>query len=261
VDEYGIHPSLELRRLFARQTIPSQGQSIERAQVLFVGLDANYSAQLLDYPDFFERILEYHEDGVAFWKEHGVHHPFLLAEYPLFRDRGGVPYHRRFSQMGLSPEFAEQVSFVELLNVPTTGRTTESVFWDLFDPGYAQRLVDLLTDGSRRLVILSGSVHRTLSAAARRTALRVPQLILPHVGSEQRIGESRIVRWRHFSSAISQRELVGMGDEIRAFCDAASETPVALSPTPPSVASSWPKPPFSEAYVPRAGPCRKKFEE
>lgn len=229
MDEYGIHPSLELRRLFARQAIPSQGQSIERARVVFVGLDANYSAQLLDYPEFFERILEYHEDGVAFWKKHGVHHPFLLPEYPLSRDRGGVPYHRRFSQMGLSPEFADYVSFVELLNVPTTGRTTESVFWDLFDPGYAQRLVDLLTDGSRRLVVLSGSVHRTLSAAARRTPLRLPRLDLPRVGSEQRLGESRIVLWRHFSSAISQRELVGMGDEVRAFGSGVFEGPGASS--------------------------------
>lgn len=244
MDEYGIHPSLELRRLFARQSIPSQGQSIERARVVFVGLDANYLAQLLDYPEFFERILEYHQDGVAFWKRHAVHHPFLLAEYPLSRDRGGVPYHRRFSQMGLSPEFAEQVSFVELLNVPTTGRTMESVFWDLFDPGYAQRLVDLLTDGSRRLVVLSGSVHRTLSAAARRTALRVPQLDLPRVGSEQRIGESRIVQWRHFSSAISQRELVGMGDEIRAFGDAVSEDPAVLSSTASSSGSSQPDSPL-----------------
>jgi len=238
VDEYGIHPSLELRRLFARQSIPSQGQSIERARVVFVGLDANYSAQLLDYPDFFERILEYHENGVAFWKKHGVHHPFLLAEYPLSRDRGGVPYHRRFSQMGLSPDFAEHVSFVELLNVPTTGRTIESVFWDLFDPAYVQRLVDQLTDGSRRLVILSGSVHRTLSAAARRTALRVPRLELPRVGSEQRIGKSRIVLWRHFSSAISQRELVGMGDEIRAFGENVSEDPGASSEAASSRGSS-----------------------
>lgn len=244
MDEYGIHPSLELRRLFARQAIPSQGQSIERAQVVFVGLDANYSAQLLDYPEFFDQILEYHQDGVAFWKKHGVHHPFLLAEYPLSRDRGGVPYHRRFSQMGLSPEFAEKVSFVELLNVPTTGRTTESVFWDLFDPGYVQRLVDLLTDGSRRLVVLSGSVHRTLSAAARRTSLRVPRLDLPRVGSEQRIGRSQIVLWRHFSSAISHRELVGMGDEVRAFGDAVSEDPAVLSSTASSSGSSQPDSPL-----------------
>jgi len=163
--------------------------------------------------------------------------------------------------MGLSPEFAEHVSFVELLNVPTTGRTMESVFWDLFDPGYARRLVDLQTDGSRRLVILSGSVHRMLSAAARRTALRVPQLHLPHVGSEQWIGESRIVLWRYFSSAISPRELVGMGDEIREFVQTVSEDPVVLRPAPPSVVSSWPEPTLSEACVPRAGAFKKEFEK
>lgn len=224
MDEYGIHPSSELRAIFQSQEIPSQGQTPERAKVVFIGLDANYASNLLDYPKFFERVLEYHRDGVGFWKHHAVHHPFLLPEYPLPKNRGGVPYHRRFSRMGLTSRHADSITFVELLSVPTTGRTEQTIFWSLFDYGHVQRLLELLTDGRRRLVILSGSVLRTLSTAARRTTLRLPKMDLPRVGSVQQIGETRIVRWKHLSSAISHRELVGMGDEIRVFCDSDTDT-------------------------------------
>ena len=134
MDEYGIHPSVELQQLFREQEVPTQGQSIGQASVIFIGLDANYSADLLAYPDFFERILEYHRDGVGFWKSHGVHHPFLLPNYPLPKTGGGVPYHRHFRAMNLTSGYADAVAFAELLNVPTTGRTERRIFWELFDP-------------------------------------------------------------------------------------------------------------------------------
>ena len=37
--EYQLHPSVELRQLFASMRIPPQGQDPEKASVLFVGLD------------------------------------------------------------------------------------------------------------------------------------------------------------------------------------------------------------------------------
>lgn len=220
MDSYGIHPSEELRRLFARQDVPTQGQLIERASVVFVGLDANYSSSLLAYPEFFERILEYHRDGVSFWKRHGVHHPFLLPEYPLPKTGGGVPYHRRFAGMGLSPTLAETVAFAELLNVPTTGRTEQQVFWDLFDPGYAARLESALMDGCRRLVILSDSVIRTMRDATRRAGVFSWLPEATEYGVFHEIGKTRFAKFRHFSSAISNAELRGMGDQILEFCGA-----------------------------------------
>lgn len=58
-------------------------------------------------------------DGVRYWKERGVHHPFRLPEY-----RGdGALYHRRFAEIGFTSDHAERVSFVELIDVPTSGRS------------------------------------------------------------------------------------------------------------------------------------------
>lgn len=104
---YDIHPSAELRELFSSMPIPYQGQDPAQARIIFVGLDANYSADIFAYENMRDRILEYHQDGVEFWKRHDTHHPFLLDEYPLKKNRGGVPYHRKFQTMGLTAKHAE----------------------------------------------------------------------------------------------------------------------------------------------------------
>jgi hypothetical protein len=92
---YRPHPSAELNAKFAAR--PYQGVEPSAATFLFVGLDANYSLDLEQSPSF-RRVLEYHEDGVAFWQRYGVHHPFLLPEY-----RGdGRRYHRTFARIGLN---------------------------------------------------------------------------------------------------------------------------------------------------------------
>lgn len=113
--KYLAHPSPELNALFAHK--PYQGATPERARFLFIGLDANYEAEIETKP-IFSKIREYHNDGVAFWRKHGVHHPFLLPEY----SGDGRHYHQSFSRIGFGPEHADLVSFVELFHVPTVGR-------------------------------------------------------------------------------------------------------------------------------------------
>ncbi len=113
---YQPHPSSELNVLFRHR--PYQGVAPAAATFLFIGLDANYDPRLEHSPSFGS-VLEYHQDGVAFWRRHGVHHPFLLPNY-----RGdGRRYHRTFSRIGFTPEHADLVSFIELLHVPTVGRS------------------------------------------------------------------------------------------------------------------------------------------
>ena len=89
------------------------------ATFLFVGLDANYDADI-ERLAIFPKIVEYHKDAVSFWEKHGVHHPFLLPGY----NGDGKLYHRSFARIGFGPEHANLVSFVELLHVPTSGRSS-----------------------------------------------------------------------------------------------------------------------------------------
>ena len=109
---YVRHPSAELQYLFASR--PYQGADPTRAKYVFVGLAAS-----IDRTRFFEKVREYHEDGPRFWRKHGVHHPFLLPDYT----GDGRFYHRSFARIGFSPANADDVSFVEALEVPTTGRS------------------------------------------------------------------------------------------------------------------------------------------
>lgn len=74
---------------------PFQGADPALAKFLFVGLDANYDAGIESSPAF-SSIIEYHNDGVAFWRRHRVHHPFLL---PGYSGDGGL-YHRSFAKVG-----------------------------------------------------------------------------------------------------------------------------------------------------------------
>jgi hypothetical protein len=97
---------------------PWQGNAPMLATFLFVGLDANYNA---DIEEMLPKIFDYLDDGVNWWQTNvaGVHHPFRLPEY----HGDGKRYHNNFAKIGFTPCDAELVSFVELLHVPTTGRS------------------------------------------------------------------------------------------------------------------------------------------
>lgn len=215
--QYDIHPSTDLRQLFAEMAVPYQGQEPEKANVIFVGLDANYAEELFDYPNFRDRILEYHRDGVAFWKRHGVHHPFLLDEYPTDVGIDGVRYHKQFRKMNLSSEYADQISFVELLRVPTTGNTQKTRFWELFDQEHAKRLDIILSSGRSRLVLLSNGVIQTMRKANKNFGLFLwlPKSISP--GCFKRIGNTEIHKVMHFSASISDDQIADMGELIRNY--------------------------------------------
>ena len=142
---YDPHPSVALNRAFAAR--PFQGAEPERATYLFVGLDANYSP-LIEQNAVFGRVLDYLDDGVAFWRLHGVHHPFLLPEY-----RGdGRKYHKTFSAIGFRPEHADQVSFIEMLHVPTVGRSNLTI--DDLDKDHLARLRDAIEHGDARHIFV-----------------------------------------------------------------------------------------------------------
>jgi len=159
--KYQRHQSSELNALFAAK--PYQGQSPEKASVIFLGNDANYSEEI-SQNDFFKFIIEYHVDGVKFWKKYGVHHPFLLDSYPLNKTGGGVPYHRNFKKLGYCSDDAELFSFVELLDVPTTGVTSTNmeVFWNLINLNHLKWIESVILDKKDKLVFLPRNVYSNL---------------------------------------------------------------------------------------------------
>ena len=154
---YGIHPSKELVQLYSEK--PFQGQKPEDAKILFLGNDANYSPEISKHI-FFKKILEYHSDGVEFWKRTGKHHPFMLNEYPFKRSEGGVPYHQKFSSLGFGKNDAENFTFVELLNIPTIGNTEDKLFLELLDKEHLQWLESLILTGSKQFVVISQRLVR-----------------------------------------------------------------------------------------------------
>ena len=216
---YGMHPSAALLDRFRSK--PYQGQDPARAKIVVLGTDANYSSSISEH-DFFGRILEYHEDGVAFWRKYRVHHPFLLPSYPFDRRRDGVRYHRNFQKMGLGPEFADQISFVELLDVPTIGNTVQATFFKLLRPEHLHWLEEvLLSGGDEKLVLINQRLSRTVHLIHRRTgALPALQRILVkgmNIGDSFAVGNATILNGYSFSHTVTDGYLLDLGARVREF--------------------------------------------
>ena len=153
---YQAHPSAELNARFRHR--PYQGVEPSAATFLFIGLDANYDPDVERSPSFRD-VMEYHQDGVAFWQRHGVHHPFLLPEY-----RGdGRRYHRTFARIGFTPKHAELVSFIELLHVPSVGRN-KLTSQDL-DLSHLHRINDAILHGKAKHIFVSAGVARLMQSS------------------------------------------------------------------------------------------------
>ena len=155
------HSSEELVSLFYKR--PFQGQSPEKASIIFLSSDANYSSEISS-DSFFKFILEYQEDGVAFWKKHRHHHPFMLSCYPFNKTMAGVPFHRNFSKLGLGPEHAHHISFLELLDVPTIGNKTENKdeFFNLLSFAHLKYLESLILERGHKLFLVSSGVVKDI---------------------------------------------------------------------------------------------------
>lgn len=151
---------------------PFQGQDPKKAKILFLSSDANYSPEISS-DSFFKYILEYQKDGVAFWKKnkYKCHHPFLLPDYPtgmgFDKRKDGVPFHRNFSKLGkfgkfgLDPEkYAAHISFIELLDVPTTGNKSQDIkkFDKMLSVKHLLYIDKLIKDGGHKLFFVSKGV-------------------------------------------------------------------------------------------------------
>ncbi|HKI52942.1 MAG TPA: hypothetical protein VJ987_02365 [Anaerolineales bacterium] len=231
--QYGLHPSIELQQLFKER--PYQGQHPAKANVLIVGNDANYSPEISEHK-FFQRILEYHKDGVGFWKRHQKHHPFLLPEYPFDRRRGGVKYHATFSKLGFSSEYSERISFVELLNVPTIGNTGDDkkLFFELLDKDHLSWLEDIILGGDKKFVLVNQTLSNSILKIQKNFGVfkrlkkaldgkKAPSIILENDNVEIYNGYS-------FSHSVSNEYLKNLRFEINKFLGQAHKGKGGVNP-------------------------------
>ena len=153
---YFKHPSLILTEAFVRR--PFQGAEPESARFIFIGLDANYDAAIEKSP-IFQSLLDYLENGVTFWQKHKVHHPFLLPSY----SGDGRFYHKSFASIGFTPELAEDISFVELLHVPTYGKSSLKI--EDLNHEHLQRVNNAILRGRGQFIFIPDSVGRLMKAS------------------------------------------------------------------------------------------------
>jgi len=150
---YELHPSKRLKTCFLEK--PWQGADPFSALFLFVGLDANYDRNI---DETLPEVFQYLEDGVSFWRQHGkgIHHPFRLPHYK----GSGKRYHDQFAKIGFTPQHAALVSFIELLHLPTTGRSNLTLS-DL-SPTHISFLDRIFANGTAKHIFMPSSVTRLM---------------------------------------------------------------------------------------------------
>lgn len=188
---YITHPSAQLNEIFFNK--PYQGVAPHQATFLFIGLDANYDEHIQEKP-IFSKVLEYHNDGVTFWLNHGVHHPFLLTEYA----GDGQFYHRSFARIGFQPQHANLVSFAELLHVPTKGQNKLDAT-DL-DLSHLKMLDSAILEGKASHIFISNNVHQLMLASGAFPWLaKKPQKNEGPLGIYNRFNYKTVYKHLHFS--------------------------------------------------------------
>jgi hypothetical protein len=220
--KYDVHPSSELVKLFVAK--PYQGQDPTKAKVLILGNDANYSPEISSH-DFFQKIMEYHSDGIFFWQKQKKHHPFLLDEYPFDKRRGGVRYHLNFSKMGFSSEYAEHFSFAELLNIPTIGNTGEDKerFFELLDRNHLNWLEDVILGGKKKFVMVNQTLVSSIQQIQKKLDVfdRLGRLLAEKETPSVILNNENVVLYNgySFSHSVTNAYLASLRNEILAFLD------------------------------------------
>ncbi|AXY57694.1 hypothetical protein CDG60_14655 [Acinetobacter chinensis] len=199
---FNKHPSEQLEKLFNSK--PYQGQQPEKAKIIFLSSDANYSEEISTH-HFFNRIIEYHEDGIKFWQKYQVHHPFLLDEYPFKKNQGGVPFHKRFKSVGLTSEYAKEVCFLELLDIPTIGSMSKDkkLFLNLINPDHLKKIDKVFQSDAGQLIFVSKNVIQFMHLLKKK--YKVFDWLEPNiskVGDSVKIKSNQLLVIYHFSASV-----------------------------------------------------------
>lgn len=162
---YTPHHSPRLIAHFANT--PWQGTNPMEAIFLFVGLDANFNPNIDETLPIERRhiisaeVFDYLDNCFNWWDRVEVHHPFRLPSY----NGDGSRYHETIAEIGFTSRNAGFVSFVELLNMPTTGRSN-LILADL-SLDCLSDLNNIFVNGEARYIFVSGKVTKLMRQSNR----------------------------------------------------------------------------------------------
>lgn len=144
-------------------------------QVIFIGKYPNWPENISTWT-IYPEVLEYWESPTAYWKKYGRYHP-LLSENAFDPITGGYGdghrYHTNFSKLGLSSDYADYVTFTELIGVPVSGvmnyrdpvqkAKDEAEFERLLhNPEHLAFMKHLLFEAEGKVIFISRGVYNIL---------------------------------------------------------------------------------------------------
>lgn len=133
-----------------------------------------------------------------------------------------ITRHRNFAKLKLNPSYAKNISFVELLNIPTVGSTgtNKKEFYNLLDREYLQNLDRIISNPrNKKVVFISRSVFNALVHIKKTLGLFkwLPDQKIKGDNKAQKIENDTVCLYQvyHFSAAISGDHI----SEIRGIID------------------------------------------
>jgi hypothetical protein len=213
------HPSILLNELYRLKNY--QGANPKDANILFVGRDPNWAIDV-ESKDYFKYINQYLKDGISFWKNHNIHHPFLLSDYK----GNGKKYHKFFAKLNLDQSFSSKISFVELIGFPTTGmaKKNNKLFQEyLLSDENRKHLIELdkiLLD-KNKVVFIAWGLIEDFKYLNRKIGLfeRLARIDKSIMNIEDLNHYENIYIQKHFSDSISNVTIEKMSKEILSIID------------------------------------------
>lgn len=218
--EFREHPSKKLQDLFMQR--PFQMQEPEKSRIIFLGLDANFNEDIENNHSLFEEFLDYMSDGVGYWKRENIHSPMLKSYY----NGMGKKYHENFRKLGFTSDNAQDICFLEIINVCTCGNSTqnENKFNSLLksnsNMAHLKRIANLANDNSKQIFI-----------CGKQTEKYIKELNLFDISAPN------IFLGKHFSDAISNDYLEDVSKSLKTFLSTGKHVPKELETHKTSVSS------------------------
>ena len=197
---FGKHPSKILQECFSQK--PFQMQAPEKAKIIFLSLDATWDKDIENNKPYFAETVKYLKDGITYWQSTGLHHPMLKDTYT----GDGSRFHRQFKKLGLSCDNAQDICFLELLNVCTYGISSKDkdeykkLLCSESNSEHLMRISKIANDKDKLVYIGGSNVKRYIQ-----------ELKLFDIYAEN------IIVGEHFSNAITNEYLYEMGQALKLF--------------------------------------------